>query len=180
MRSTANDRKTNDCPVKSTKAAEEQLYTPIIAEPQINNLRLMLTEVILSKRTFVSGDIQQSFIRGELTLRSNPSPFYILFFLKKRYPFRLPSTEKWSLFHISILKNTASFFCKLLQWSHEGCYGRTSAITGRVVNRKQNTWMAVFPALSFASTCEIPTLAWSLIKVPLSGGTSPCLAIKKL
>ena len=42
--------------------------------------------------------------------RSNPLPFYIIFFTKNQYPLRTPSIDKWYPFHIPCLEHC--IYCK--------------------------------------------------------------------
>ena len=54
------------------------------------------------------GVSQQSFIRGGSTPKSSPLAFYIPF-LTEKVPFRIPSIEKWYLFHIATEKHCIPF-----------------------------------------------------------------------
>ena len=60
------------------------------------------------------GGTQRSSIAGRLRPMSHPFLFYVFFsyhFLRKRYPFRLPSIDKRYPFHISSLEVCISFSC---------------------------------------------------------------------
>ena len=56
------------------------------------------------------GVTQQILIRGGSAPRSNPYPF-INHFSRKRYPFRIPSIDKWYSFHIPCLELCIPFIC---------------------------------------------------------------------
>ena len=61
------------------------------------------------------GGTQQMFIRGDSAPRSNHLPFFMpFFFSRKRYPFRIPSIEKWCPFHIPCLEVCIPFNCTVL------------------------------------------------------------------
>ena len=61
--------------------------------------------VIVGLSILPGGRTQQMFIRGDSAPRSNPTPYpFIYHFLRKRYPFRIPSTGKWYPFYITCLE----------------------------------------------------------------------------
>ena len=60
-------------------------------------------------------------IREGFAAKSNPLPFIFLSFLRKSYPFRIPSVDKWYLaFHIPCLELCIPFNCwKSLSFKQE-------------------------------------------------------------
>ena len=62
-----------------------------------------------SETFFQQFSTQQMFIRPEI----QPLTLFTYHFSRKRYPFRIPSTDKWYSFHIPCLELCIPFnFCK--------------------------------------------------------------------
>ena len=120
--------------------------------------------------------------KGFLPLPSTLTLYpFIYHFSRKRYPFRIPSINKWQPFHIqnfaSLLTavNVLSFRQELIT-KIKGFLDFLKPQNSSVSPLSPFTdQMADFPTLSYASTSKIPTLSYSrsLKKIPLSAGAFP-------
>ena len=111
------------------------------------------------------GVLNKVLYREGSPVRSNPLPFYMLFW-QWWFPFRISSIDKCHPFHRPSFKLWIPFKCSI-----NALFKEYEWATKVILQTK----MTDFPTLSCTSTSENPALpyTWSLKKVPLSGGASP-------
>ena len=98
--------------------------------------------------------------------KDQPLTLCMYHFRQKRYPFCIPSSDKWYPFHIPNFELCCNC-CNCCKYTIF-----TMWINPHI--HKMHLWLISFWSLSYTSTMKTPSLSctWSLKKVPLSGGAS--------